>query len=144
MRKLLLFILLVLCAQALKAQKPQADTAAYVEIQPEFPGSISNMMTYLSDEINFPKSMRTERFQGRVVVTFVVIATGEIDQESIQVMSSECFTKKRRKLITMDNCTDLEQEAMRVVSKMPVWKPGYQNGKAVPVVFSLPIKFVSN
>jgi hypothetical protein len=32
------------------------------------------------------------------------------------------------------------EEAVRVVSSMPKWKPGRQNGKAVNVAFTLPIK----
>ena len=34
-----------------------------------------------------------------------------------------------------------DEEAMRVVRSMPKWKPGKQNGKAVPVSYSLPITF---
>ncbi|MEI8280517.1 MAG: energy transducer TonB [Bacteroidota bacterium] len=32
-------------------------------------------------------------------------------------------------------------EAKRVVSKMPKWKPGKQNGRPVKVYFTLPISF---
>jgi protein TonB len=36
----------------------------------------------------------------------------------------------------------LEEEAMRVVKGMPKWKPGRQNGRAVTVQYSLPVRFV--
>jgi protein TonB len=35
-----------------------------------------------------------------------------------------------------------DEEALRVVQKMPPWKPGKQNGKAVRVRFVLPVKFM--
>jgi protein TonB len=35
----------------------------------------------------------------------------------------------------------LDKEAMRVVTMMPNWSPGKINGKNVPVVFNLPIRF---
>jgi TonB family protein len=34
-----------------------------------------------------------------------------------------------------------DAEALRVVSSMPDWKPGRQNGKPVPVYMQLPIDF---
>ncbi|WP_414648959.1 energy transducer TonB [Chitinophaga sp.] len=38
----------------------------------------------------------------------------------------------------------LEEEAIRVVSKMPKWKPGKQNGQYVAVYFNLPVSFHLN
>ncbi|PJB55597.1 MAG: energy transducer TonB, partial [Bacteroidetes bacterium CG_4_9_14_3_um_filter_41_19] len=34
-----------------------------------------------------------------------------------------------------------DEEAVRVVSSMPKWKPGIQNGEAVRVSYNIPIKF---
>ena len=34
-----------------------------------------------------------------------------------------------------------EKEAVRVVSSMPDWKPGSQNGKPIDVILQLPIDF---
>jgi protein TonB len=34
-----------------------------------------------------------------------------------------------------------KKEILRVIHKMPRWKPGRQNGKAVPVYFKIPIIF---
>jgi protein TonB len=34
-----------------------------------------------------------------------------------------------------------DDEAMRVVSEMPTWRPGIQNGTQVPVRLILPINF---
>jgi hypothetical protein len=35
----------------------------------------------------------------------------------------------------------IDQEAMRVVRKMPPWIPGLQRGKPVAVAYRLPIRF---
>ena len=35
----------------------------------------------------------------------------------------------------------LDKEAMRVVSTMPKWSPGKQQGNPVPVKFTIPISF---
>jgi len=32
----------------------------------------------------------------------------------------------------------LEEEALRVIQMMPCWQPGKQNGKVVPVCFTMP------
>ena len=34
-----------------------------------------------------------------------------------------------------------DEEAVRVVEKMPSWKPGKQRGKSVRVQYNLPIRF---
>ena len=39
--------------------------------------------------------------------------------------------------------TDLDQEVQRVINKMPVWKPGLQNGNAVAVYLNLPVTFMN-
>jgi protein TonB len=36
----------------------------------------------------------------------------------------------------------LDSEVLRVVAKMPKWKPGIQNGRFVPVYFTLPVTFM--
>jgi len=38
----------------------------------------------------------------------------------------------------------IEQEAVRVITSMPAWKPGEQQGKTVNVQFTVPISFRLN
>jgi len=38
----------------------------------------------------------------------------------------------------------LDEEALRVIRKMPTWVPGKINGKAVKTKFTLPVKFILN
>ena len=39
---------------------------------------------------------------------------------------------------------DLDAEVLRVIKKMPAWKPGMQNGRKVPVFCKLPVTFVAS
>ena len=36
---------------------------------------------------------------------------------------------------------DRDNEALRIIKKMPKWKPGEQNGNPIPVQMNLPITF---
>jgi protein TonB len=60
-----------------------------------------------------------------VYVSFVVNVTGAIDQIEILRSPSEGFN----------------DEVVRVVKKMPMWKPGIQGGQKVAVRYKLPVKF---
>jgi protein TonB len=63
--------------------------------------------------------------QGRVFVTFVVEKDGSVtDVRVLRGIGGGC-----------------DEEAIRVVQKMPKWKAGKQRGKPVRVQFNLPIKF---
>ena len=96
-----------------------------VEQQPEFPGGLAEMMKFVNRNIKYPSSARRMSIAGTVFISFVVNPDGTIDQiETLKGIYGDC-----------------DKEAMRVIGKMPAWKPGKQNGKAVKVKFVLPIKF---
>lgn len=98
----------------------------FVEQMPSFPGGESALMKYLSKHINYPSRARENNIQGTVVVQFVVNTDGTI---------VDVTTVGRKK------GGGLEEEAIRVVKGMPKWTPGKQNGRAVRVQYSLPIRF---
>ena len=96
-----------------------------VEQQPQFPGGMSELMKFLSDNIVYPQIALESGLQGRVIVQFVVNKNGEI--VNIQVVNGvDPF---------------LDKEAVRVINTMPKWIPGKQNGQAVNVKFTLPVNF---
>jgi periplasmic protein TonB len=35
----------------------------------------------------------------------------------------------------------LDEEALRAIKALPLWKPGKQNGKTVRVAFTIPVRF---
>lgn len=96
-----------------------------VDQMPEFTGGEKALFAFLSNNINYPARARQAGAEGLVVVTFVVAANGNI--QNVEVLKGlGCGT---------------DEEALRVIRKMPLWSPGRQNGRAVPVRYTLPIRF---
>ncbi len=97
----------------------------FVEQMPEFPGGEQKLMEYLSNHIQYPAQAVNAGQQGKVQVKFVVNEDGSISN----VITTRGFG------------FGSEQESIRVVSGMPKWKPGRNNGKPVKVWFQLPVIF---
>ncbi len=96
-----------------------------VEQMPEFPGGEDEMRKYLAKTMIYPAIAQENGITGTVFVSFVIGPDGKITRAKIvRGFDRSC-----------------EEEAMRVINKMPSWKPGRQNGKAVFVQFTVPIKF---
>lgn len=97
-----------------------------VEQMPEYlQGGEAGMMKFISRNLNYPRLASENGLEGLVVVSFVVSATGEISHITV----------------LKDLGGGTGEEAMRVVAKMPRWKPGIQNHRQVPVRMTLPIRF---
>ena len=96
-----------------------------VEEAPEFPGGTQECMKWLSKNIVYPQISAENGVQGRVFVQFVVNKDGSI-VDAVVMRGVDPY---------------LDKEALRVVNKMPKWKPGKQRGKPVRVKFTLPIMF---
>ena len=99
-----------------------STTFTIVEQMPEFMG---NMSEYLSKHLHYPDMARTEGVQGQVIIRFVVNEDGSVSNAQVaRGIGGGC-----------------DEEALHIVSSMPKWKPGKQNGMPVKVYFTLPIKF---
>ena len=96
------------------------------EFMPEFPGGQAAFIKFLQRNLNQPSDFE-EGEKVTVIAKFVVNAEGNIVDIDI--------IKNGR--------SDLDQEVIRVIKKMPRWKAGMQNGRAVPVYYKVPITFVS-
>ncbi|MFC5270610.1 energy transducer TonB [Adhaeribacter terreus] len=108
--------------------KDQTDSTAIierVEEQPEFPGGQEAMFRFLATHIKYPKEAQKERIQGRSIISFVVNQDGSLSNYKIV---------KRLGY-------GADEEALRVLQAMPLWKPGKINGKPVRVKFTLPVLF---
>ena len=105
--------------------EPAPEIVTFAEQMPEFEGGDEARVSFLSKNLNYPPLARENGIEGRVQIQFVVGTDGKISE----VLP---LTKKG---------WGLEEEAARVVKMMPNWKPGKQNGKTVPVRFSIPIVF---
>ena len=103
----------------------QEEPFVVVEEMPMFPGGDSTLLAYISQYTKYPESSKTNKIQGKVIVRFCVTALGSIDKISVL------------KSVTRE----LDEEAVRVVSSLPAFKPGKQGGKPVPVWYMIPIEF---
>lgn len=92
---------------------------------PEFPGGESALHEYLKNNIEIPREAELAQITGKVLISFVVEPDGSIT--SVNIERSRGF--------------GLDDEAARVVKKMPKWKPGIYKNKKVRVKFFLPIFF---
>lgn len=96
-----------------------------VEEMPSFPGGEPKVMEYIGKNIKYPQIARESGIQGRVFVSFVVECDGSISNAKVlRGIGGGC-----------------DEEAVRVVTNMPKWKPGKQHGKAVRVSYLLPVNF---
>lgn len=119
----------VLLSPALKKElvSPDSTDKVYtvVEQQAEFPGGFRGLTTYLAQNLKYPTEAQRTKVQGKVFLAFVINQDGSISD--IQVLKGIGY-----------GC---DEEAVRVVSRMPNWEPGKQNGKAVHSRFNIPIAF---
>ncbi len=107
-------------------EEEEALIFSVVESMPQFPGGDAALLTYLSDNMNYPRMALESGIQGKVFVTFVVEKDGFItDVKVLRGIGGGC-----------------DEEAIRVVKSMPQWIPGRQRNMPVRVQFNLPIRFI--
>ncbi|MDE6180928.1 MAG: TonB family protein, partial [Phocaeicola sp.] len=111
-------------------QKGMDSTPVFqvVEEMPEFPGGMAECLKFLAQNIKYPVEAQQEGIQGKVIAQFVVEKDGSISNPIV--------------LRSID--PRLDGEAIRVVSIMPKWKPGMQEGQLVRVKYTIPISFSLN
>ncbi|TDE03629.1 energy transducer TonB [Flavobacterium sandaracinum] len=102
----------------------QIYNTAGIEVKPDFPGGINKFYKFVGDNYQTPEE---DGLKGKVYVTFVVEKDGSLTD--IKVIRDIGYGTGK--------------EAIRVLKKCPKWTPGEQNGKAVRVLYSLPITIQS-
>lgn len=102
------------------------QTFSVVEQMPEYPGGMRAGLEFMARNLRYPTKAREAGKQGRVIVQFVVRKDGSLSDFKV--------------LRPVDPW--LDAEAIRVISTMPKWKPGMQEGKPVSVKFTLPVAFM--
>lgn len=97
----------------------------FAEKMPEPIGGMDALYGFLRDNLVYPEVARNNGIQGTVVIEFVVERDGSISNVKPLVgLFPEC-----------------DAEAVRVIKKLPKWKPGEQMGKPVRVFFNIPVRF---
>lgn len=97
----------------------------HIEQMPVFPGGDQELLNYIGKNLRYPTISQEMGVQGKVILRFVVSKTGYVDKvEVLRPLDDAC-----------------NNEAIRVVKKLPKFIPGKQNGVNVSVWFTLPITF---
>ena len=129
--------ILVVETDETKAETPETNTAVgtfepvqgdvfdVVEEMPQYPGGAEALLEFLNNNVQYPEKAEKAGIQGRVIATFVVETDGSVSNAKV-VKSVDPL---------------LDAEALRVISAMPKWKPGKQNGKVVRVRYTVPLSF---
>ncbi len=119
-----------------KPTKVKADPApdasgAYrnVDYIPSFPGGYKGLQKYFDDNLEYPVDAQDQGVEGTVRIGFTVDENGKLMNPVVEG-NNEGY--------------GLDEEALRVIRKMPTWVPGKINGKPVKTKFTLPVKFVLN
>jgi len=124
----ILFVVL-LATNTIKSQDVEEQKIfMHVEQMPEFIGGETALIHFIEANLMYPEQERKEMIQGKVFCSFIVDAFGKVTSPKI--------------LRGITNHPNFDAEVMALLNKMPSWNPGKQNGKAVPVQFSLPINFL--
>lgn len=108
-----------------KAGNPQSGGTSYIEVyeydfvseKPSFPGGSQKLIAFINENRKYPQEAYKKGIQGRVTCSFVVNPDGSVSHISV-LRGVE---------------TSLNQEAVRIMSKMPEWLPGKHEGHTVPV-----------
>ena len=96
-----------------------------VDEMPRYQGGDPHMMKYVAENIVYPQKAKENGIEGRVFVGFIIEKDGSVSNVKVlRGIGGGC-----------------DEEAVRVISAMPKWKPGKQGGKPVRVSYMMPINF---
>ncbi|OIN60485.1 energy transducer TonB [Arsenicibacter rosenii] len=113
------------------SQTPRQDTTAYaiVQVAPEFAGGSQALFRFIQQTSHYPVIPPDKQPKGTlVVVRALVEKDGTLSRPVIHYSAAEGA---------------YEQEALRIVSRMPAWKPGSQDGHPLRAYTQIPFRFVA-
>ena len=101
------------------------ETFDVIETLPSFKGGQEALNRWISENMQYPEEAMRNNIKGRVVAKFYVEKDGSITNVEI--------VKSVHPL--------LDNETIRLLSSMPKWIPGTQNGEPVRVKYTVPLTF---
>ena len=110
-----------------------------VKEMPRFPGceekettvqdiekcSKEQLLIFIYKQLRYPAVARENGVQGMALVQFDILADGSVT--NLQIRNGLC--------------KQIKEEIESIFERMPQWRPGMDNGKAVKVQYTMPIKF---
>ena len=101
----------------------------YQEIMPEFPGGMAKLMPFIQENMRYPKIAIKKGIEGRVICQFTVTKDGSIENV----------------FVVRGLHKSLDKEAVRIIKKMPKWKPGEDfNGQVIDCKYTIAVTFKLN
>ena len=97
----------------------------YVPEKPSFPGGEAKLIEFINSNRRYPQEAYDKGIQGRVTCWFIVNSDGSVSNVSLLRSVNEL----------------LNEEAIRIFSIMPAWKPGRIDGIPVPVRVVRSVRF---
>lgn len=112
-----------------KANSEKTETVVLEDSKAEYVGGNAAMEKFIIDNLKYPTKLEqdTAIHSRKVVIKFLVDKTGKVG--SVEIVKS------------IKGCKECSEEAIRVVSMMPNWKPAVENHATVDTWFTLPITF---
>ena len=83
------------------------------------------LITFIQQNLKYPRKARENDLEGRAIVQFVVTKDGSV--------------KDIETLVGL--CQPIKDECERIVKRLPKWKPGIQDGEPVNVKYTVPFTF---
>jgi TonB family protein len=96
------------------------------EVLPMYVGGSNAMSDFFNTNVEYPQDASDNGIEGTVMVNFAVDEMGKLSSP---------------KIVSPRLGYGLEEEALRVVNKMPTWTPGKIKGKNVKTYYTLPVRF---
>lgn len=109
------------------SQEPTKDSTLYVikEEMPLYPGGDNALLQFVSATMVYPPVAKAKGITGRTYVGYWVEPDGSVGRVHV-VQGSHPL---------------LDKAGLEVIRKLKGYTPGYQNDKAVPVRFTIPLRF---
>lgn len=108
-----------------KEEKPVTKEAP-IQREPEFPGGMQAWLDFLRKNLTPPEELDAGE-KKTVVIRFEVAADGTVTNFQVAQSGGRLF----------------DNEVIRVLKKMPKWKPAIQNGLPIARSFAQPVTFTS-
>jgi len=102
---------------------------------PSFPGGEDSLISFIQKNLQYPTSAFTHEIEGKIVISYVVDELGKVGDAQV------VHVNYNHELDFVEEKKAMENEALRIVTLMPPWKPGIKKGKNVKVDLVIPITF---
>ncbi len=113
--------------QVLEEQVVMEVPRMMAEVMPEFKGGTEALMSYVKENLKYPRWEKKRKIEGTVYATFVVDENGKVKNPHI--------------LKSVPEAKHFDREVLRLIEHMPDWTSGSEKGVNTSIQFNMPFKF---